>query len=418
MENHPIPQDVTGFKFKLIGSITVKQFLYIVGGGILAAICYILPFSPFIKIPFAILFGGMGAAIAFIPVDGRPMDVMLKNFLRALPAENQYIFKKRGADALIIDFFTPITAVAVRDEKVKTDADKAQDDRRALLYKTLKQSYKPDAKEQEVLTNINTYLNESSHSATPPQQNIDAMPAESAPVQIATPPTALSMNNMDSLKVVTPPKVRVIETILPRPAPVIQEIEKPEPIPAPQPLPVAQVAPVQPEPVAPRVTQTPVEPIATIATPLQQAVIAQPTPSIAPDESKNVTSVLPEASLQAGFPELPDTPNIVMGIIRDPRGKVIPNILVEIMSVQGIPVRAFKTNALGQFAAATPLPNGEYNVLLEDPRKLNEFEQIHISLTGDIFNPIEIISTDQRERLRRELFGQNTQAIQQPAATA
>lgn len=105
-----------------------------------------------------------------------------------------------------------------------------------------------------------------------------------------------------------------------------------------------------------------------------------------------------------------------MGIIKDPRGKVIPNILVEIMSQQGIPVRAFKTNALGQFAAATPLPNGEYNVLLEDPRKQNEFEQIHISLTGDIFNPIEIISTDQREKLRQELFGQTKAA--QPVATA
>jgi hypothetical protein len=49
-------------------------------------------------------------------------------------------------------------------------------------------------------------------------------------------------------------------------------------------------------------------------------------------------------------------------------------------------------------------------VLLEDPRKQNEFEQIHISLAGTIFEPLEIISLDQREKLRRELFGANKQA--------
>jgi hypothetical protein len=84
---------------------------------------------------------------------------------------------------------------------------------------------------------------------------------------------------------------------------------------------------------------------------------------------------------------------------------VLPNILVEIMNEQNVPVRAFKTNALGQFAAATPLPNGKYIVILEDPRKQNEFEQIQISLEGKIFNPLEITSMDQREKLRRELFG-------------
>ena len=409
MENHPIPQDVTGFKFKLIGSITLKQFLYIMAGGILAAICFILPITGFIKIPFAIIFGGLGTAIAFIPIDGRPMDVMLKNFLKALPAENQYIFKKRGAEALIIEFFTPQTAITIKQDQVKTEADKELDDRRALLYKTLKQSYKPDEKEQEVLTNINQYLNESTHSASPPQQNIDAVPGTSPAVQIVMPPSMSALSSLDSLKIVTPPTI-ISETVVSKPAPPVQVVDSQ---PAPQPQPVIEViAPT------PHVVQAPVEPIITSSTPLREIVTQAVMPSVAPDEGKNVTTVAPEASLQAGFPSLPDTPNIVMGIIKDPRGKVIPNILVEIMSQQGIPVRAFKTNALGQFAAATPLPNGEYNVLLEDPRKQNEFEQIRISLDGNIFNPIEIISTDQRERLRRELFGQQSQAVQQPVAAA
>ena len=180
MENHPIPQDVTGFKFKLIGSVTVKQFLYILGGGILAGVCFILPVSGFVRIPLVILFGGIGTAMAFIPIEGRPMDVMIKNFLKALPSENQYIFKKTGAQALIAEFFSAPPVIKA-DVVVPETKNEEKDSKRALLYSTLKlsSSYRPDEKEQAVLSNINSYFNETPHSAAPPlQQNVDIEPQE------------------------------------------------------------------------------------------------------------------------------------------------------------------------------------------------------------------------------------------------
>lgn len=395
MENHPIPQDVTGFKFKLIGSVTVKQFLYIMAGGIMCAVFFMVPMNIFIKIPLCILFGGTGAALAFIPIEGRPMDVMLKNFLKALPAENQYIFKKKGAEVLIAELFSPVTVVTQKAAVQKTVDQDAKDTRRALLFKSLRQSYRPDDKEQAVLSNINTYLDESSHAVTLPVQNIDSMPVNTA-TQVVTPPTM--------------PVAPVREIPMARPAPPIQEVEKVEPVaPAPAPVVVQQpqqveVAPA-PEVSTPHVTVAPEEPIATQAVPLTTVTPQAPTAPQQPAAPSSVASLPPDASLNAGFPSLPDTPNIVMGIIKDPRGRVMPNILVEIMDTQGIPVRAFKTNSLGQFMAATPLPNGEYNVLLEDPKKQNEFGPIQMSLTGEIFQPLEIVSVDQREKLRKELFG-------------
>jgi hypothetical protein len=98
-----------------------------------------------------------------------------------------------------------------------------------------------------------------------------------------------------------------------------------------------------------------------------------------------------------------------MGIIRDPRGKTLPNILVEVVDQNNIPVRAFKTNALGQFASATPLADGIYKVYFDDPQKQHEFETIEIQLNNEIFNPLEITSVDNREKLRRELFGSHAQ---------
>lgn len=406
MENHPIPQDVTGFKFKLIGSVTVKQFLYILGGGILAAICFVIPVSPILKLPFCALFGGIGVMLAFVPIEGRPMDVMIKNFLKALPAENQYIYRKKGADTLVNEFFQTPVIVAQKNIEKPTAQENSLDSKRALLYGALKKNYRPDSFEQDRLLTINSYLNDKAIPVTLPVQKVDEAPRESAATQIAQPNQTVS-NISDAIKVVTP-QATPKETPLPKPTPSIQQAESTPPqFLAPQ-------APSQIAKEAPRVTQESQAPIPQEASPLTTIPAASTTsPVVKPNESDAVSSITPQASLKAGFPQLPDTPNVVMGIIKDPRGKIIPNILVEIMDTQGIPVRAFKTNALGQFAAATPLPNGEYNVLLEDPRKQNEFEQIHIVLDGNIFEPLEIISVDQRERLRRELFG----AGQQQATT-
>lgn len=428
MENHPIPQDVTGFKFKLIGSVTLKQFLYILGGGILAAICFILPISGFIKLPFAFLFGGLGVAIAFIPIEGRPMDVMLKNFLKALPSENRYIFKKRGAEALIFDFFTLHPTHVATAQEVRRE-DNSLNSRRELLYKTLKKSYRPDQKEEKMLTNINAYLHESSHSASPSMQNIDTAPQITpSPLQIVTPSVTISTQTIEKVipqkaptipapvVSVTQPDPQVITQVTQK----IQNLDTQSPtltidtLQAPIQEPVVPSMPTMPEVIPPSSIQTAPakilqQEIPTNPMPQSSPIVATPVATqavnVAPNQTGNVTTVAPEASLKAGFPQLPDTPNIVLGIIKDPRGKIIPNILVEIMNEQGVPVRAFKTNALGQFAAATPLPNGEYTVILEDTRHQNEFEQINIILDGTIFNPLEIISVDQREKLRRELFG-------------
>jgi hypothetical protein len=42
------------------------------------------------------LSGASGAIIAFLPIDGRPIDVMAGNFLKALFAPNQYVYHKTG----------------------------------------------------------------------------------------------------------------------------------------------------------------------------------------------------------------------------------------------------------------------------------------------------------------------------------
>ena len=134
----------------------------------------------------------------------------------------------------------------------------------------------------------------------------------------------------------------------------------------------------------------------------------QPTPQAVPDQplasSQNVRIVPTDKASSLGLPSIPDVPNVVLGIVRDARGNVLPNILVELKDKDDNPVRAFKTNGLGHFASATKLANGAYTMSFEDPKGIHQFETVLVEAKGEIMLPIEVISHDAREALRKELF--------------
>ncbi|MBP6882614.1 MAG: PrgI family protein, partial [Candidatus Levybacteria bacterium] len=94
--SHPIPQDVTGFQFRLIGNMTVKQFAYIATGGILAVLTYYAPVFFLFKAVLIPIFGGTSLALAFLPIEGRPLDLMLTKFIKDVFSPTQYIYQKTG----------------------------------------------------------------------------------------------------------------------------------------------------------------------------------------------------------------------------------------------------------------------------------------------------------------------------------
>lgn len=94
MEQHPIPRQITTFEFKLIGFMTLRQFLYLVVFCPLGFIFYKLFPIPIINFLLAILIALFGVALAFIPINDRPLDVWIKNFIRRLNSPTQYVFHK------------------------------------------------------------------------------------------------------------------------------------------------------------------------------------------------------------------------------------------------------------------------------------------------------------------------------------
>lgn len=94
LNQHPIPQNVTNFEFRLIGDMTIKQFGYLAGGAILAMVAYSLPIPVFFKWPLIGLFALLGIGFAFIPIEERPMDVWFISFIKSVYSPTLYIWQR------------------------------------------------------------------------------------------------------------------------------------------------------------------------------------------------------------------------------------------------------------------------------------------------------------------------------------
>ena len=80
-------------------------------------------------------------------------------------------------------------------------------------------------------------------------------------------------------------------------------------------------------------------------------------------------------------------PNLISGVVKDKEGKLLENIVVIIKDQDGDPVRALKTNRLGQFAISTPLENGDYTV--EISSKERYFDIMKVTANGSILPILE-----------------------------
>jgi hypothetical protein len=147
-----------------------------------------------------------------------------------------------------------------------------------------------------------------------------------------------------------------------------------------------------------------------MAKPAAVPQVTRPAGVVAPSPSQpSVRVIAAEGAIHAGLPKLTTFPNVVTGIIKDNTGNLLTGVLVTVRDKDDVPLRALKSNKLGQFAASTPLPNGTYVVEIEDPRGSYAFDRVQITLNGGLIPAIEVTARSQkqiaREKLAHEIFG-------------
>ena len=97
MEQHPIPRQITSFEFKLIGFMTIHQFIYLVVAVPAGFVVYKLFPIPIINALLGFSCVGIGVAFAFVPINDRPLDVWVKNLIRRITTATQYVYHKENA---------------------------------------------------------------------------------------------------------------------------------------------------------------------------------------------------------------------------------------------------------------------------------------------------------------------------------
>ena len=97
MQQHPVPQNISSYEFRLVGDMTLKQFFQLAGGVLMAVIFYASGLPGIIKWPLIISFVGAGASLAFLPFEDRPLSAWIISFIKAVYSPTRYVWTE-GAD--------------------------------------------------------------------------------------------------------------------------------------------------------------------------------------------------------------------------------------------------------------------------------------------------------------------------------
>lgn len=400
MEQHPVPRNISSFQFHLIGEMTLRQFGYLAGG---IAIAYVIvklaPFPTIIKAPIAAIPALAGFAFAFLPIQERPLDKWLLAFIKSINSPTQYLWHK---DQTVPDILLRTTSPA---KKTLTDShQEAHHDARNKLQTYLasipSQPHQTlNIKEKNYIDKTLLLFDTPTHSAISPtlvpdrpsrpaaQSSKPAVPTVHQPLK--DPPQPVIMPAVETVKIPTAKPIR--ETLMPKPD--VQDREKE----------IAKIV---------REKETMASELAKLKEQLEKISkpdVIKPQPE-AEVKKPTIKTISPKTAVnEIGMPKFPQTPNIIMGVIKDTQNKLLPNIILTIKDTKGMPHRALKTNRLGQFAIATPLPSDTYHIESEDPLKRYTFDIAEVTLAGKVFLPVEITAKGEkevmREKLTKELFG-------------
>ena len=397
MEQHPVPQNVTTFQFRLIGDMTIKQFGYLAGGAIVAYISYKLPLPFFFTWPLTIASALFGFGLAFVPVEERPMDVWVLSFFKSIYSPTEYMWKKskpkpvpqRELPKLAPTQPAPHSAPSSHTSTLLTWH---VTDPFRWIRDMLHPKPKPTSQGNtlpDIFNKIPTASVTGKRMEIPtPTPAATAAPATTRAIDEAQKKTAVLEEKLDTLekelgsKTMSDTRILELQKQLTEALQQRSEMEK------------EIIALRQKAPMPQRADGA-----------LQRAFAAVPATSAQP----TVRIINPADAVRAGLPRLTTFPNVVAGIIKDHDNELLAGVLVTVRDVEGIPLRALKTNKLGQFAASTPLPNGTYLVEVEDPRSRFTFDRAQILLNGTLVPTIEITAKSQkelsREKLAKEIFG-------------
>jgi len=154
MEQHPVPQHIASFEFKLFGNLTVRQFVTLAIPMGIAALIFFSNLLTIIRLPLALIFGLLGLFAALVPVGGRPFDKWVVAFIKAILSPTQRVWIK---EQKLPEFLNIVVSAAPGEEKIpETITTQGRERLFAYLRSLPKGEISPfDVKEQVALGRLN-----------------------------------------------------------------------------------------------------------------------------------------------------------------------------------------------------------------------------------------------------------------------
>ena len=334
METHPVPQQISSYQFRLVGDMTLKQFFQVGGGALISLLIYASGIHPIIKWPLILLSFSLGAALAFLPLEERPLGRWILAFFKSVYSPTYFFWEEVKTPYLFYQEEAPIPkqegVIAPHGEVVMEEYLKSLPEEKAGFLSKL------EGAESGFLSQISKLFGGNGKVTEAPTApaGVQEQPAEEAKkehleVPLNTPVSIASQGFR--------PKIVVEET---------------------QPQEVQKESRTQTSKVAPTLSE--------MAT---QGQMVQFSPDAAP-------------------PLPPSIPNTVVGQVIDPDGKIVESAILEIRDLAGRPVRALRSNKVGHFMIVTALANGQYDIITEKEGLM--FPPLTFEAKGEIIPPIAV----------------------------
>ncbi|MFH1958780.1 MAG: hypothetical protein ABIJ22_00400 [Patescibacteria group bacterium] len=363
MREHPIPQDIVGYRFHIIGSMTLKQFAELAAGSILGLIIHATNLPDIIKWPLIFITVSLGAAAAFLPIAERPLDHWIITFFKILHQPTKFFWKKSAKIPDLFLFKAGQKNLEAQDELDLTPARR----QRIKEYLTSTRSGMHGYDQNDL--NLQSRI-----------QNIMQSFNDITPVQVE----ATKQRNKPNLKVRT--RSLVGSAISKDKAVAYNQTTKSKKKSA---LAITQVATSLSIPEAESTEVGAHQGLEKVnnQTTEQQAVYIE---NNLVNESKTTDDQAVTFNVALPFPSKPTRPNKLVGMILTNNNELIPEAIIEIKDDENRVVRAVKSNALGQFFISTPLKSGNYSISINHDQY--QFHPQEIMLEGEVVDPIEIRS--------------------------
>lgn len=470
-KQHAVPQNIMDVEFKLIGDLTMRQFVYLLVFLGFAYFVFTLNFSIVFRLPIAILSGLAGLAFAFMPLEDRGLDEWVINFFNAIYRENQMVWRKEPTPpsafvyqniSMVRQELITLAPTASRRKLERYLEEQEQHDE-TDPFEQLEQSYiqkvqdaymdfEPQQPETTVTT-IETPMQETSEVPTDqtqkesdketgeekqekPKPKVVKKPEPRAPriqlprevpLDVITPDrhSGRKFTNLlpDEGSITLPIRGEtVIETTQEEKDETVSVNEKAEQlrkfisqIESDKSVQKKRVAQSEGSKLIEELKREKDE-LETKIERLEQELEQIKNPEEKQRKQNHIRTLIDKKEetstnidkLENKIPTLgrpqeiedeeqipeylePEQPNTIAGVIKDLRGKRVPEILIVIKNNKEEPVRAIKTNSLGEFSITNPLTDGKYQMEI-DVNNLTgfNFDIIDFVAEGKIIPAMEI----------------------------